>query len=329
MIKILDCTLRDGGYINNWDFGHDSIAQIITGLENANIDFIECGFLKYNTYNSDKTFFPAFDMLEKFLPNNSASKYTLMINYGDVPLNNIKDCVNTNIFFRVAFKKHQRFEALEYCNELRHKGYNIIINPMHTNIYSSSELVDVINSINKISPYALTVVDTIGSMTKEDTVKLFYFVDNLLKDNISLGFHSHNNLLLSFSNAEELIKICTSRNLIIDSTLFGMGRGAGNIRTEQIVKYLNDYYSAKYNLLPLFEVIKEIINPIFSKTPWGYSLPYYLAAINQCHPDYAKYLNGHNISFEKINLILSNIPEKERYSFNPDLIKKLCNEYIC
>ena len=149
-------------------------------------------------------------------------------------------------------------------------------------------------------------------------------INNNLNKSISLGFHSHNNLQLSFPNAKTLMQISKDRELIIDSTVFGMGRGAGNIHTELITKYLNDNYRAKYNLLPILNVVQKYINPIFEVNPWGYSVPYYLAAINHCHPNYAKYLIDKGIeSVDLIDNILRNIPEDKKTNYDISVIDKL------
>ena len=103
-----------------------------------------------------------------------------------------------------------------------------------------------------------------------------------------------------------------------------MGRGAGNIHTELITKYLNDNFKAKYNLLPILDIVQKYINPIFEISPWGYSVPYYLAAINNCHPNYAKYLIDKGIeSVDIIDEILSAIPEKNKTNYDIAVIEKL------
>ena len=83
-ISILDCTLRDGGYVNNWDFGYDNIQKIISNLSDSKIDYIECGFLKDVDYDLNKTIFNNFSI------HHTSSKLALMLNYGDFELNKIE-----------------------------------------------------------------------------------------------------------------------------------------------------------------------------------------------------------------------------------------------
>ncbi len=329
-IKVLDCTLRDGGYVNNWDFKYKNIKKIINNLEKSQIEFIECGFLKNIKYNPDQSLFDNIEHLEALIQNdNFNTKYTLMINYGEIPIDNIKQSNNKNIIFRVAFKKEQKDKAIEYSEKLKQLGYELFINPMHTNTYSCNELKDLTEKINRIKPYAFTIVDTIGCMHEKDISKIFNIIDDNLESSIALCFHSHNNLQLSFSNAQCLMNLCHNRELIIDSTVFGMGRGAGNLRSELLTKYINDNYCEKYNVVPILKIIDEQINYFFSKSPWGYSVPYYLAAVNNCHPDYAKYLiNKQKIPVDIIDKLLKAIPDNKKSVYDELLIKKLYNEEL-
>lgn len=324
-IKVLDCTLRDGGYVNNWDFKYKNINQIINNLVNAKIDYIECGFLKFNEYVQDKSLFYKTQQLTNLLPKNIGdTKFTLMINYGEYDINDIPESTNNKILFRIAFKKNACSEVLKYCKTLKNKGYEIFINPMHTNTYSSKELLDLLAEVNNIKPLGFTIVDTTGGMKEKDILTLFYLIDSNLDNDIALCFHSHNNLQLSFSNAQCLMKICKNRKLIIDSTIFGIGRGAGNLCTELITQYINDNYNGHYDIVPILKTVDEQINPIFAKTPWGYSVPYYLAATNHCHPNYAKYLiDKQTVPVEVINELLKTIPENKKSGYDANLIKQI------
>ncbi len=330
MIKLLDCTLRDGGYVNNWEFGKDNIAKIISELTHSGINFVECGFLKDINYNNNFSLFSNILQLKEFLIS-SKTKYTLMINYGEYSLDKIPNSDDKSIMIRLSFKKKHLNEALIYADSLIHKGYDIFINPMNTDLYSTDELLYLIQKINKINPYAVTIVDTIGCMCEKDAVNIFKLIKNELNENIKICFHSHNNLQLSFSNALSLINLSDKRDLIIDSTLFAMGRGAGNIKTEKIIKYLNDNCNTKFDYIPVLKLIDEVIYPIFKKSPWGASTPYYLAAIHHCHPNYAKFILDkeiHNVDI--IIKIFSSIPKEYKYEFNLDIIQKLYSEFkVC
>ena len=158
--------------------------------------------------------------------------------------------------------------------------------------------------------------------------RIFYLIDHNLNPSIILGFHSHNNLQLSFSNAQKLISICKKREIIIDSSIFGMGRGAGNLCTELITQYINENIEDKYDLMPVLEIMDEYIMPIYSKNKWGYSAPYYIAAVNNCHPNYATYLmNLQTLCIRDISALIKTIPDKNRHLYDSSLIENLYIEY--
>lgn len=323
-IKVLDCTLRDGGYINDWNFGIRAIQSILNNLVKANLDYIECGYLKDLTYDTNKTFFPNIEELNSILPQGVSAKFCMMINYGEYDINKVPSANKESIILRVAFKKSQYQEAAKYCEALKNKGYDVFMNPMNTSSYSARELLDLIEMVNDFRPKVLTIVDSFGSMKESDVLRMFYLMDSTLRTDIAIGFHSHNSLQLSFSNAQAVIINNTGRNLIIDSSIFGMGRGAGNLCTELIIQYMNDHQNGRYNLVPVLKSIDEDINPIYISKPWGYSVPYYLAATNKCHPNYATYLTDkHTVSVEEINKIIGNLPNEDKAFFNKDLIKKV------
>ena len=328
-VRILDCTLRDGGYNNEWEFGKENIKSIIQNLTDSHIDIIECGFLSKTSKSTESnTIFNDFFELRKYLPKRSGkdTKYVCMINYGEYPIEDIPEYDSKMKIdgVRVAFHKKDLAGALEYSRTLIKKGHSVFLQPMVTQNYSDEEILNLIKSANELNPVALYIVDSFGTMKKNDILRFLHLIDNGLNPKISLGFHSHNNLQLSFSNAQEFIDYRTKRNILIDSSVLGMGRGAGNLCTELLSQYLNETKDASYELMPILRTIDEYINPIFIKSPWGYSIPYYIAAINGCHPNYATYLSGKQmLSVEDINAITKSMDVKKRVQFDKQYIEKL------
>ncbi|SUW04882.1 aldolase catalytic domain-containing protein [Brachyspira pilosicoli] len=323
-IEILDCTLRDGGYINNWEFGEKAIISIIADLINSNIDYIEVGFFNNNSkFDKNKTVFPDVNILNDMISNKKHSKISLMIDYGKCDINKIPQ-KNIVDIIRMTLKKSEVENALLDLKNIKQKGYSVFVNPTNIDSYSDYELLSLIEKVNVLKPSCFSIVDSTGVLHEKDIIRLFFLIDNNLDKDISICFHSHNNLQLSFSNALALLKLHHNRNLIIDSSVFGMGRGAGNLNTELLTQYLNENYNKNYNILPILNIIDKYLNKIFSKTPWGYSVPYYLAAVNKCHPNYASYLiNMQSLNINSINKIINNIPINERSIFNKELIKEL------
>lgn len=325
-IKVLDCTLRDGGYINDWNFGAEKAKIIISLLQKAMIDYIEVGFLTTEKSTQNQTLLDSFEKIKTFLPEKyEKQKLFGMITFGKFPIEKVPNVKDSSVEgIRVIFKKNQKDDALEYCSKIKEKGYKLFINPTFTDQYSDEELLVLLKEIQAIKPYGVSIVDSMGVMKEKDLLRLYYIIDNNLSEDIALCFHSHNNLQLSFSNAQCLMKVCHNRELIIDSTVFGMGRGAGNLCTELITQYLNDNYKGNYDIVPILKIVDEQVNPIFAQTPWGYSVPYYLAATNHCHPNYAKYLvDKQTVPVEEINELLKTIPDNKKAGYDTGLIKQI------
>lgn len=330
-VKILDCTLRDGGYINNWNFGQKSIKDIICKLTEANIDIIECGFLTTEGGDFNKSLFKNIYDINKYIePKCNSIMYVGMIAFPNDVIKNIplksEELIDG---IRVTFHKNEIDDALSVCQELIDKGYKVFIQPVGMTSYDDIELIKLIKKVNKLKPYAFYIVDTLGIMYKNDLLKAFYLIDNNLEKNIAIGFHSHNNLQLSFSNAQELTMLQTKRTIIIDSSVYGMGRGAGNLCTELITEYINHNIFDKYKMEPILEIMDDYLNNIYSETPWGYRAAYCLAAINNCHPNYASYLiNRQTISISNISSILTTMDADKRTVYDKEYIVELYNKYL-
>ena len=329
-IRLLDCTLRDGGYVNEWAFGAQTIEQVVDNLTNAGIDFIEMGFIKAVPYDENKSLFRYVSDFKKFIPkDHKSSKYYGMLTFGNYELADIPVHDGSSIDgLRVIFKKKQKDEALKYCRAVKKKGYELFINPTFTDQYSDHELLDLIDEVNSIHPTGLSIVDSMGVMSSEHLVRIFMLIDHNLKKDIKVCFHSHNNLQQSFMNAVALINLHSDRELIVDVSVMGMGRGAGNLNAELMISYLNENYGTRYDLLPILKIIDDHISKIYTRTPWGYSMPYFLAASVKCHPNYAHYLiNKQTISIEVINDILLRIPDDKKATYDEELIKQLYIDY--
>jgi len=331
-IKILDCTLRDGGYCNQWEFGYENIKKITQGLVDANIDIIECGFLTDRTsYNPQLTRFNTIKQIKSVIPKNKNNKcFVAMINYGELDVNELPDCDKSILDgIRIAFHKKDLLDALKLCKKIKDKGYQVFIQAMVSLSYSDKEFIDLIHEVNAINPEAFYIVDSFGMMKEKDLTRLFYLVENNLSKNIWIGFHSHNNMQLAYANAQKLVTMQTNRDLIIDATIYGMGRGAGNLNTELFVDYLNENIGTAYVLKPLLTIIDEILNNFYQQNYWGYSLPNYLAATHNVHPSYAGYLDDKKtLTIESMNEIFEVMKDEKKVSFDKKYIETLYYQYM-
>ena len=331
-IEVLDCTLRDGGYCNQWEFGCNNIKKIISGLNSAGIEISECGFLTQSvTYVPGVTKFASVDQMAEFLPEKRDGKlYVAMMNYGEYNLTTLPEHDGTSIDgIRVAFHKKNWKDALKICKEIKEKGYLVFIQPMVSLSYSDEEFLEMIRCVNEFEPYAFYIVDSFGEMKQSDLMRLFYLVEHNLKDGIRIGFHSHNNMQLAYSNAVALVDMHSRRNLIIDSSVYGMGRGAGNLNTELFVEHLNNEGYGSYVLPPLLNIIDEILNTFHERNFWGYSLPNYISAKHHAHPNYAFYLDSKKtLTVEGMDKIFEMLIPEKRVNYDMDYIEEVYLEYM-
>lgn len=327
-INILDCTLRDGGYVNQFNFGQIVIKDIIDKLSKASIDIIECGFLVSGAFDPEKSLFGSVETMRPLLQNRNPNlMYVAMIQYGAISIEEISDFDETSIDgIRLTFHQHEIDEAFVLGEKLMAKGYKVFMQPVGTMTYTDDALLTLIKRINNLQPFAFYIVDTLGTMYKKDLLHMFYLVNGQLNEGIALGFHSHNNLQLSFANAQELLQLNTKRKLIIDASVFGMGRGAGNLNTELITQYINDNMVLRYDNIQILEIIDQYIKPLSFKYKWGYDAAYYIAAVSGCHPNYASFLlEKQTLHIQDIGYILGNL-DKERCSlFDKEYISQ---EYV-
>lgn len=325
-VSILDCTLRDGGYINQWNFGAETIRGIINKLTDAGVEIIECGFLRNVDYQKDVALFSNVAQIQPFIaPKKSGVLYVAMIAFGDIDVDDISPYDGTSIDgIRLTFHKEDWPGAKEAAKKLMQKGYKVFIQPVGTTSYSDQELLTLIHEVNLLQPYAFYLVDTLGIMYRHDLLRLFYLIEHNLDSEISIGFHSHNNLQMSFSNAQELIRLNSKHHRIIDASVYGMGRGVGNLSTELLSEYINANVETRYRIIPLLSIADEHLFSIYAEYTWGYALPYYLSATEKCHPNYATYLLGKDtLTMEEICKILSLLPVDKRDIYHPELVEAL------
>lgn len=331
-LQILDCTLRDGGYCNSWRFGKNSIKKMINNLINSNVEIIECGFLTDTvTYDEDISKYTELGQLNEMLPRVSVkSKFVVMMNYGEYDVSKLPECKESPIDgIRIAFHKKNIDGAISCAEILSEKGYLVFIQPMVTLNYSDKEFIELIEKANTISPYAFYVVDSFGTMKEKDVMHYWMLCENFVNQSTIIGFHSHNNLQLSLSNSISLIESSHYRQIIIDTSVYGMGRGAGNLNTELFLNELNAEYGCGYKIKPLLQVMDEIINRFYERKPWGYSLPNYLSAIHMIHPSYSMYLcEKKTMTLDALDDIFSMIDKEKAVEFDPEYIEHLYYEYM-
>lgn len=338
-IKILDCTLRDGGIVTNFFFGKDVIQSIIDGLYNAGVDYIELGYLDSNMYRDDNyVVYNHIEEMESIIPKDrNGIHFVAMCDVGKFNIAEIKprkmECIDG---VRIAFYKHQIEEAVHTAKVFKTNGYKIYIQPMVTGAYREDEFVKMCKSFLPLQPDGFAIVDSFGYMD----IKMFQFyyaiLNELLEPNTLMFFHSHNNTNQSLSIAQYILSNITDRNFVIDSSLLGIGKCAGNLHTEHLVKAYNTTLGGCYKLDVLLDLIAQYIAPLKEKYTWGQNFYYYMTAINYMHANYATFfiecsiadnLNNHTLATNFIEF-LKTIPLDMHTTCKKPYVQEMYLKYI-
>ena len=329
---LLDCTLRDGGYINDWEFGHDNLVNIFERLVSAGVDIIEIGFLdERRIFDVNRSIMPATVCVEKIFGklNHKKSMVVGMIDFGTCDIKNLQPCSGSYLDgIRVIFKKDKMYPAMEYCRQAKKLGYKVFSQLVSVGSYSDEELLKIISLANEVKPFALSMVDTYGLLNPEDLKHIMKIIDDNLDSKIVLGFHAHNNFQLGYTNTISVLEYKTERSVLVDGTLYGMGKSAGNAPLELIAMYMNEHCGKQYKITEMQEAITDSVMDFQKKSPWGYQLFYYIAASNKVHPNYVSYLmNKRTLSVTAVNEILKKLPDDQKLEKNMKLIEQLYMDY--
>ena len=282
-LKILDCTLRDGAYVVDSMFGDRNIKNIIKILSDTGIDIIECGWLRDLPHEKDSVYFNIPDDAREYITQKS-SKFALMFDYGRYDINNLPHNNGLIDIIRIAFYKKNLDGILFAAEKVKSRGYKVFLQPSNIRAYTENEIIKLCRRGNFIGADAIYIVDSFGSMFPEDLENIIPIFDETVSKNIEIGFHSHNNIQLSFALTIQFINSLTNRNIIIDSSLCGLGRGAGNTKTELLIEYL-DQQGIIYNKEALWGGINDTILPFYDKYNWEYTPKHGFKGIYKLHPN--------------------------------------------
>lgn len=333
-LRVLDVTLRDGGCVNDFNFGQTYMEKILAAQEASGVDVIELGYIDENKGSeSGRTQY----INEKVIPQcllrhkKPGVTYVAMMDYGKFNVDNFGPRTEDGIDgIRCAFHKKNMRDVIPLGRKLIEKGYQFYIQPMITLRYSDAELLELIDLVNRELPDAsgFYIVDSFGEMRPNDMSRMLNLVDHNLIPTMTLGFHSHNNLQLSYSNAMAMLQFPTTRNLMLDCSIMGMGKGAGNLNTELLLEHLNLFYGKDYKIAPLLEVIDKVINQLHDEFYWGYAPEYYLSSANHCTPSYASHFyNKHMLPIDQVGELLGMIADEKKISFDKAYAEELYRAY--
>ena len=326
-VLLLDCTLRDGAYINNSEFGEPALKGIIKHLQDAHVEIIECGWLKDSPHKDGSSYFHLPQDAETcILEKKNTATYVAMIDYNRYDDTVLPECDGKSIdAIRVVFPHGKHTEGIAIGNRIAKKGYKIFYQAANTLAYSAEDLVVLANEMNKAKPVAVSIVDTFGAMYEDDLIRIFTILNEHLDKSIKIGFHAHNNQQLAFALSSTFIELAekANRDSIADSSLCGMGRGAGNTTTELMASYLNRKHHKNYDMNEILDAIDMYMTGFQEKYSWGYSTPYFIAGLYQCHVNNIAYLQkNHRTNARDMSNIIASLSQTERRAYDYDLLEK-------
>lgn len=330
-LKLLDCTLRDGGYVNDWKWGYHNARAIIRFLTKAKVDFVEVGFLRnIDGYNEDVTVCNTIEELNRLLPENTGNTmYSAMAMRSNYDINKLTPYSGKGIeMIRITAHDYDIEEGMDFAEAVKQKGYKLSINPINIMGYSDERILWIIDQVNRIQPYQFSIVDTFGSMKRRDLDRIVSIVDHNLDKNIRVALHLHENMALSCCLAQNFVDKHLNRPVAVDGSLMGMGRIPGNLPIELIADYCNDYVDKCYDIDYLMDAIQEYIAPIKGEPKWGYTPAYFLSARFNLHRNYAEhYLEKGDLTNRDINHILAGFNKEKATAFDKDYADRKYEEY--
>ncbi|MBU1121125.1 MAG: aldolase catalytic domain-containing protein [Candidatus Omnitrophota bacterium] len=283
-IKVMDCTIRDGGLINNHNFDHRFVRQVYKAISESGVDYMEIGYKNSKNLFSSKEFgawkFCDDEDIKKITDEiDTKTKISVMVDVGRVDLNDVKSAKESPVdMIRVAAYVKDVDKAIFMVNHFADKGYETCINIMAISRDQGPELLEALYQIEKESrSNVVYIVDSFGALYQETTERLVKLFKSIIKTK-EVGFHGHNNQQLAFSNTIE--SIIHNANYL-DGTVYGIGRAAGNCPLELLIGFLKN---PKFDIRPILDLISKEMIPLRSKLEWGYIIPYAIAGMMNEHP---------------------------------------------
>lgn len=282
-IKVIDCTVRDGGLMNKWQFTDKFVRKVYTALTEAGVDYMEIGYLSSESAFSRNEVGPwkfcAEDDIKRIIGDDEKKiKLSAMADIGRIDHDDIPMKSDSSLdMIRVACYAHQVDKAIELAHHCMEKDYETTINVMAVSTVGLRELDEALTDLSKCNVPTIYVVDSFGSFYSEDIELLAKKYMEYLPGK-EIGIHCHNNQQLAFANT---ISAIISGINYLDGSLYGIGRGAGNCPLELLVSFLKN---PKFKVRPLIEAIETEILPWTEKIDWGYYIPYMVTGTLNQHP---------------------------------------------
>ncbi|MEM6321514.1 MAG: aldolase catalytic domain-containing protein [Bacteroidota bacterium] len=319
--KILDCTIRDGGYINDWAFDINFAKALYQAVSEAGVSYIELGFLNPK-YEGDNLWLNCTkSTINKVIGSNKKAKVALLINYGSIAYDEILPPAVTGAdMLRVVTPLSKSKEAIAFANKVTTLGYEVTINFMAVSNYENKDILELSNLINQYKDLTYYyLADSFGSLIPSRTRAVIQALK--FSTDAKIGFHPHNNLQLAFANVLEAIDQGCD---IVDGSILGMGRGGGNLYLETALAYFEKLNPDQFQLEPVLRFADIYMEPLKKNFQWGYSLPQLLSGVLSCHPNYpTNLLKQKTYPADDVYNILALMEAGAKNRYNKDKLEEL------
>ncbi len=328
---MLDCTLRDGGWVNQFCFGTELMNSILHTIETSGIEYVELGYLDEKKGSpKGRSEYSNLDAVQNnclLEQKNPKVIYLVMIDYGKYPVELLPVHKTEGIDgIRLCFHKKDAKRAIQMGQEILKKGYQLFMQPMVSTRYTDSEFAELMVQAqeNLKGVRAFYIVDSFGSMEPKEVAERMRLADGILREEICLGLHTHNNMQCSFQNCAAALELGLKRDMIIDGTLSGIGKGAGNMNTEIFAGYLNQSFGKRYQIDSLKQQASHVGTSMRQETVQGFRTEYYLSAKYHLTPSYAEnFFRRGCQDMEELEELLAQVPEEKKDSFDKDTVEKI------
>jgi len=282
-LKVLDCTIRDGGLINKWQFTDELVRNTYEAVAKAGVDYMEIGYKAsaglFDPKEYGKWRFCNDDAINKVLDGvELTTKLACMVDIGRVEKEDILTVDDSPFsMIRVACYQHQIDKAIDLAKMIEDKGYETTINIMAVSTNLEKDIDEALEQLSYTETPYVYVADSFGSMFCEDITFLVEKYKKFLP-NKTIGVHTHNNMQLAFGNT---IQAIIDGANIVDGSVMGIGRGAGNCPLELLLGFLKN---PKFDLRPIVQLIEDYYVDLRSEIEWGYMTPYMITGHLNQHP---------------------------------------------
>lgn len=308
-MKILDCTLRDGGYYTGWDFSDEIVTSYFNSFNNLPIEYLEIGYRSQplKDYYGEFFYCPLY-VLEK-VRSLSKKKLVIILNERDVraehAANLLLPCKGIIDMVRIALDPEHLGRALLLAETIKKQGFEVGFNVMYMSKWKQyTSFLEEIKFTDGVADY-FYMVDSYGGVYPHDVIQIIGLVKE--RTSCAIGFHGHNNLELALINSLTAVEHGAS---IVDATVMGMGRGAGNLKTELLLTALNSRNGWEVDFNALSNVV-DTFEQLQNKYRWGTNLPYMVSGANSLpQKDVMEWVTQRFYSFNSIIRALNNQKEK-------------------